>query len=183
MPRKKAKGFAAVGQRIKKARLDQKLSLEMVANETGNSVDFLKEVEAGRLMPPVGSLLQLARALNIDSAALLREPEESLKERIREYSKRTDNYAYETLTPGAENKHLKAFLVKVEAGREHSGVGYRHEGEEFVYVLSGTIEITVGEHVNHLNTGDSLHFNSGIQHNLKNTGDTDTELIVVIFTP
>ena len=183
MPRKKAKGLAAVGQRIKKARLERKLTLDMVANETGNSVDFLKQVEAGKLMPPVGALLQLARALNIDSAALLREPEESLKDRIREYAKRTDNYAYETLTPGAENKHLKAFLVKVEAGSEHSGVGYRHEGEEFVYVLSGSIEITVGDHVNLLGQGESLHFNSGIQHNLKNTGDQDTELIVVIYAP
>ena len=65
----------------------------------------------------------------------------------------------------------------------HSGVGYRHEGEEFVYVLAGNIEVTVGEHVNRLDGGDSLHFNSGIHHNLKNVSDQTAILIVVIYNP
>jgi len=52
-----------------------------------------------------------------------------------------------------------------------------------MYVLDCTIEVVVGEHVNALGPGDSLHFNSGIQHHLKNTGETDAELIVVIYNP
>jgi quercetin dioxygenase-like cupin family protein len=50
-------------------------------------------------------------------------------------------------------------------------------------VLQGNIEVVVGEHVNALGPGDSLHFNSGIQHLLRNTGETDAELIVVIYNP
>ncbi|MFQ5486798.1 MAG: cupin domain-containing protein, partial [Desulfobacterales bacterium] len=99
------------------------------------------------------------------------------------YTKRTDNYAYTTLTPGAENKHLKAFRVTVEAMRDHEGVGYNHEGEEFVFVLTGKVEITVGEHVNRLKKGESLHFNSGINHNLRNVGKEKSELLVVIYGP
>jgi hypothetical protein len=86
----------------------------------------------------VGSLLQISRALEIDSGDLLKEDESTHQDRIRAYAKRTDNYAYTTLTPGAENKHLKAFKVKVDAMKMHEGVSYRHEGEEFVYVLTGT---------------------------------------------
>jgi quercetin dioxygenase-like cupin family protein len=92
-----------------------------------------------------------------------------LQKRIKAYTKRTDSYAYTTLTPGAENKHLKAFRVKSPSTpmKKHEGVGYRHEGEEFVYVLR-QIEVVVGEHVNILGPGDSLHFNSGIQHRMRN---------------
>ena len=61
-----------------------------------------------------------------------------MQDRIKAYTKRTSSYAYTTLTPGAENKHLKAFRVKIDPLTTHEGVGYQHEGEEFVYVLAGT---------------------------------------------
>ena len=47
------------------------------------------------------------------------------------------------------------------------GVGYQHEGEEFIYALAGKIELTIGDHVNTLNEGESLHFNSGIKAQVK----------------
>ena len=154
-----------------------------MANETGFSIDYLKQIEAGKKIPPVGALLQIARALEIDSGFFLREQETAMQTRVRAFSKRTDNYAYTTLTPGAENKHLKAFKVTIEAQKDHEGVGYQHEGEEFVYVLKGKVEITVGEHVNRLDAGDSLHFNSGIRHRMRNLSDDTAEMLVVVYGP
>jgi quercetin dioxygenase-like cupin family protein len=183
MPRKKAATLTPVGQTIKKARLEKKMTYDMLANETGFAIDYLKQIESGKTRPPVGTLLQISRALEIDSGTLLKEQETKLKDRVKAYIKRTENYAYTTLTPGAENKHLKAFRVRVDANREHEGVGYHHEGEEFVYVLSGQIEVTVGEHVNRLAEGESLHFNSGIRHQMRNTGEKTTELLVVVYSP
>jgi transcriptional regulator with XRE-family HTH domain len=172
-----------IGRKIRKVRLEKKMTLDLVANDTGCSIDFLKSVENGEQIPPVGTLLQIARALQIDSGFLLKEQEQMQQERARAYAKRTDNYAYETLTPGAENKHLKAFRVSIAAGKEHEGVGYRHEGEEFVYVFKGEIEIAVGDHRNQLGPADTLHFNSGITHHMRNIGDVDAELLVVIYNP
>ena len=183
MPRRKAKKQVPIGQKIKKARTSKKLKLDQVANETGFSIDYLKEIESGKAMPPVGALLQISRALEIDSGSLLKETESTMESRIKAHTKRTENYAYTTLTPGAENKHLKAFLVSVEPHQDHKGVGYHHEGEEFVFVLRGKIEVAVGEHVNVLETGDSLHFNSGIQHNMKSISDETSEMLVVIYSP
>ena len=183
MPPKKTARLTPVGKKIKKARTDKKITYDTLANETGFSIDFLKKVEAGKITPPVGSLLQISRALEIDSGDLLKDEEDRMQDRIKAYTKRTASYAYTTLTPGAENKHLKAFRVKIDAMKDHEGVSYNHEGEEFIYVLDGTIEVVVGEHVNKVETGESLHFNSGIQHLLRNIGETDAELIVVIYNP
>ncbi len=183
MPRRKAGEPVPVGKKIKQARTKKKITLNNLANDTGFSVDFIKKIEAGKAIPPVGALLQIARALEIDSALFLKDQDARMSKRIKAYTKRTDNYAYETLTPGAENKHLKAFKVSVEAGKDHTGVGYQHEGEEFVYVLAGKIDIIVGDHVNRLKAGDSLHFNSGIRHQMKNVADVTTELLVVIYGP
>ena len=183
MPAKKKALLTPVGKKIKKVRTAKKISYDALANETGFSVDFIKKVEAGKITPPVGSLLQISRALEIDSGDLLKEEEDRMQDRIKAYTKRTDSYAYTTLTPGAENKHLKAFRVKIDAMKDHEGVSYNHEGEEFVYVLQGKVEVVVGEHVNSLGPGESLHFNSGIQHLLRNVGAEDAELIVVIYNP
>jgi len=181
MLKKKADNVVPVGKKIKKIRVEKKISLKQIANETGCSIDYLKKLEAGKVIPPVGTILQIARTLQIDSGLFLKEQEADLNKRIKAYTKRTDNYAYTTLTPGAENKHLKAFRVTIDAMQNHKGVGYQHEGEEFVYVLSGKIEVIVGDNVNTLGKNDSLHFNSGIKHMLRNVGKKEAELIVVIY--
>lgn len=183
MPRKKAVKSEPVGKKIKLARTQKKMTFDQLANETGFAVDYLKKIEAGKEIPPVGALLQISRALELDSGILLRDQQTNLKSRIKAFSKRTENYAYSTLTPGAENKHLKAFKVTVDPLQDHKGVGYQHEGEEFVYVLGGQMEIAVGDHVNKLKTGDSLHFNSGIRHKMRNIGKEEAQLLVVIYGP
>ena len=178
-----SQAFVATGKKIRKARLDKKLTLDFVANETGFKKEYIKAIEAGEKIPSVGTLLQISRALGIDSSFLLKDQNGMAEQREAAYTKRTDNYAYTPLSSGAENKHLKAFKILVEAGEKHEGVGFRHEGEEFVYVLDGEVEVMVGDHANRLKTGDSLHFNSGIKHDLKNVGTKDAELIVVVYAP
>ncbi len=183
MPKKKAGKLVPIGKKIKKVRTQKKITFDRMANETGLSIDYLKKIETGDTIPPVGTLLQISRALDIDSEFFLKEDNSIQEKRTKAHAKRTDNYAYTTLTPGAENKHMKAFLIKVDALQEHKGVGYQHDGEEFVYVLSGNIEIAVGDHINTLKKGESLHFNSGIKHKLKNIGKKDAELVVVVYSP
>lgn len=180
---KKTETVTPVGKKIKKLRTGKKITLNQLANETGFSIDTIKKIESGKERPPVGTLLQISKALEVDSSFLLKEQAASSENRARAFTKRTEDYAYKTLTPGAENKHLKAFAISIEAMQEHKGVSYQHEGEEFVYVLSGKVEVTVGEHVNTLKKGDSLHFNSGIRHKLKNIGKKDAELLVVLYVP
>jgi transcriptional regulator with XRE-family HTH domain len=183
MSGKKSSTVDSVGKKIMKARKAKGITLENIANETGFSLDHLKSIESGKKIPSVGSLLQISRVLGIDSGFLLKKEASDLTNRINAYTKRTDNYAYDTLTPGAENKHLKSFRVTIDSMQEHQGVGYCHEGEEFVYVLSGEIELMVGEHINNLKKDESLHFNSGIKHQMKNIGKKKAELLVVIYGP
>jgi len=180
---KKSSQTNEVGKKIKKARTAKGFTLENIANETGFTIEHLKSIESGKKIPSVGSLLQISKVLGIDSGFLLKSEGTALKNRIQAYTKRTDNYAYETLTPGAESKHLKAFRVTIDPMQEHQGVGYCHEGEEYVYVLSGEIELIVGDHKNLLIKDDSLHFNSGIKHQMKNIGKKAANLLVVVYGP
>ena len=175
--------FETVSDKLKKFRKERDISFDWLANQTGYSEDFLKKLESGEAIPAVGTLLQIAKALDVNSDVLLSDEKSAQNMRIESYVKRTEFYAYKTLSPGAENKHLKAFLITIEPLQEHIGAYYQHEGEEFIYVLKGHIEVAVGDHINSLAWGESLHFNSAVAHKLKNVGSATAELLVVVYTP
>ncbi len=183
MPTKFPTVMTPVGKTIRRARLEKKFTHANLANATGLSVDYLKKIESGKARAPVGTLLQIARALQIDSSTLLKAKAASNKERINAFTKRNENDAYKALTPGATNNRLQAFRLKIESHSQHEGVGYQHQGEEFIFVLSGYADVIVGQQTNSLKTGESLLFNSNIKHKIKNNGDTPCELLVVIYIP
>lgn len=171
----------SLAERIRDMRKKQKIDLETLAKRTGQDPEFLQKIEEGKVSPPVGMLIQISRALAIDSSTLLSEDKK--KERRQSYRKRTKAYSYKNLTPGAEDKHLWAYLITLEPKKEHEQVMYKHEGEEFAYVLEGRVQIQVGDEVNVLKTGQSLHFSSALPHTLKNLSTKKSKLIVVVYAP
>lgn len=173
-----------IGKRLLKLRREKKLTLKHLANETGLTPNYISSIEKGEVIPPVAVILQLSKALEIDSSLLLREERAKAgKKADEDYQKRTEAYTYETLTPEARHKHLKAFKVFIDPKSHHKGVSYQHPGEEFIYVLKGKVEVMVGENRNVLDLGQCIHFNSSIVHKLRNISDEKAELIVVLYTP
>jgi len=173
-----------IGKRLMKLRKQKKLSLKNLANETGLATNYISQVEKGVTIPPVSVILQLSRALEIDSSVLLREEKiREDKQSAEDYQKRTEAYTYRTLTPEARHKHLKAFKVFIDPKSVHKGVSYQHLGEEFIYVIKGKIEVMVGDNRNVLDSDQSLHFNSSIVHKLRNLSSEKAELLVVLYTP
>ena len=173
------------GTKMKQLRQARKIPFEQLATKTGFSQRYLKEIEDGITIPPVSVVIQIAKALSVDSGSFLsaEEQEASRKRRRESFFKRTQAYSYKTLTPDAEQKHMKAFLVTIDAKKDHRMVEYRHEGEEFLYVLKGDVAVRVGENQTLLKKGENLHFDSGITHRLSNLSDEEAKLLVVIYTP
>jgi transcriptional regulator with XRE-family HTH domain len=173
-----------LGKRLVTLRKEKKMTLKNLANETGLSTAYINQVEKGEVIPPVSVILQVSRALEIDSSILLRQERKRVdKKSAEDYQKRTEDYTYQTLTPEARHKHLKAFKIFVDPKSDHKGIRYQHQGEEFIYVLKGKMEVMVGENKNILSPGESLHFNSSIVHRLRNISDKKAELLVVLYTP
>ncbi|HOM27994.1 MAG TPA: XRE family transcriptional regulator [Deltaproteobacteria bacterium] len=180
----KKKDDATFGARIRALRLEKGLSLEDLAGETGYPPELLGRVEDGLVAPPVALVLQLGRAFRVDIEQLAGETERrATQRRARSHKKRVASYAYTPLTNPAPDKHLRAYLVSLEAHEDHKGVEYHHEGEEFIYVLEGSLVVRVGRNVTTLEKGSSIHFNSALHHTLSNPSDLKTELLVVIYVP
>lgn len=173
------------GRAVKGMREARQWSIEALAEATGQSPEFIGKVENEEITPSVSFLLRLANAMKIDPGTFLRREERAMIRNIRsrEFLKRTQNYSYQTLSPGAENDHLRAFMITIEPKQAHKPVAYKHEGEEFVFVMEGELKLTVGNKAHHLKPGDSMHFNSDIPHKLKSTSNEMTRCLVVLYTP
>jgi len=172
------------GKRLAKLRKERNMSLQSLANETGLATSYLSQIEKAEVIPPVAVILQLSRALEIDSGILLKEEKKQIGAKAHDdYQKRTEDYSYRNLTPDAQHKHLKAFKVFIDPRSDHKGVSYQHLGEEFIYVLKGELEVMVGENRSVLKSGECIHFNSSIVHKLRNLSTQKAELLVVLYTP
>ena len=140
-------------------------------------------VEQDETTPPVALVLQLSRALRIDVETLGDEENRKASSRIKSQKRRAGSYAYAQLTKSGANKHLGGYLVTIEPNTTHEGVEYHHDGEEFIYVLKGTLSISVGKNTSILEQGEYIHFNSALHHALSNPSSEKTELLVVLYIP
>jgi electron transfer flavoprotein alpha subunit len=176
---------ASFGAKVRELRRSHNWSLEDLGQNTGESPEFITQVENDAIAPPVGFLLKLARTLGLDPGTFLREEERAMirDQRAQQFTKRTQDYSYETLTPGAQNEHLRAFLITIEPRQAHKAVAYKHEGEEFIFVLEGELELTLGTKTRQLKPRESVRFNSDIPHRLKSRSDETTLCLVVLYTP
>jgi len=160
-------------------------SLEALAEATGQSPDFIEKVEHDEVAPSVSFLLRFASAIKVDPGTFLSREEKTMirDARAQAFIKRTQNYSYQTLSPGAENDHLRAFMITIEPKQSHKPVAYKHEGEEFIFVMEGDLQLTLGGKVHHMRPGESIHFNSDTPHKLKSISNEQTRCLVVLYTP
>ncbi|MGD9008955.1 MAG: FAD-binding protein [Desulfobacteraceae bacterium] len=174
-------GFGAMVRQLREAR---NWSVDEMARKTGQTPDFVQQVEADQMSPPVAFILRMAQAMEVDPGTFLSKKEQAAirDRRAQAYHQRTRNYSYTTLTPDAENSHLRAFMVTIEPYLAHKPVAYKHEGEEFIFVMSGELEFTLGAKVHVLKTGESIHFNSDVPHKLKSRSSDVTRCLVVLYT-
>ncbi|RJQ82716.1 MAG: cupin domain-containing protein [Desulfobacteraceae bacterium] len=174
-------GFGALVARLREAR---NWSQAELAHATGQTPEFIEQVENEQLSPPVGFIMRMARAMQIDPGTFLKKEEQTAirDRRAQAYYQRTQSYSYTTLTPEAASSHLRAFMITIEAHHDHKPVAYKHEGEEFIYVMEGDLGLTLGSRDHVLKPGESIHFNSDIAHKLKSLSSQPTRCLVVLYT-
>jgi len=181
----------AVGERIRKLRELKGLSLDDVSQRTGLSEEVLRDIETDAVAPPLGTLTKLARALEMKMGYLLtsvepkpyaitRKDERKPVSRHAAEQQRKYGYSYLSLSPGMRDRSMEPFLVTLAPGAEEMP-GSVHEGEEFIFVLEGEMEVMVGEHLDVLYPGDSIYYHSSIPHVVKCHQGKPTRILAVLY--
>jgi DNA-binding transcriptional MerR regulator/quercetin dioxygenase-like cupin family protein len=173
----------SMGLRLRQLRLGQKLSLAEVASAVGISVGFLSAIERSHMSASVGTLRKLARYYKLNILDFF-DPSHANPYRVRPGErKRLDagpGVQMDLLAWGNTVMEPHLFTIAPGAG---SGDSYAHEGEEFIYVLRGMLDIALHGHGYVLHPGDSFYFESNTPHSWRNTGKTKTVLLWVNTPP
>ena len=172
------------GQRFRRLRLRQKLSLAKVASATGVSVGFLSALERGQMRCSISTLRRIARFYKTNIMALF-ETNGDLQRHVRPSERKiletSPGVRMELLAWG--NNAMEPHLFRIKPGGG-SGESYSHEGEEFLHVLRGEFEISLNGRERYLlKSGDSLYFESSMPHRWRNPGDSETWILWVNTPP
>ena len=183
-----------LGSKIRELRLKKNYTLQDVAAKTGLSKPFLSQIENDHVVPPVATLLKVARAFNVslahffqdevgsDKIAITRQNERIRVEKRPHHRKGEVNYVYETLETKKTNKQMEPFLVEFPVQDTSEMVFMNHDGEEFLHVLEGTLEFRSVSRVEVLESGDSIYFESDLSHSFRCLGEKAARAIVVVWS-
>ncbi len=177
-------GAAAMGRRLRALRRERGLSLALVAAKTGISVGFLSALERAQMSASVGTLRKLARFYSINILDLFNASEANpgrVRPTERKRLQAGPGVWMELLAWG--NAVMEPHLFRIAPGAG-SGESYTHEGEEFLFLLHGKLDISLdsGESIR-LGRGDSFYFESSVPHRWNNPGKKESWVLWVNTPP
>jgi len=173
-----------VGPRLRRLRLQRGYSLAKVAVAVDVSVGFLSALERAQMSASIATLRRLARFYRLNILSLF-DPSEANPGRVRPGERKVleagNGIRMELLSWGNTVMEPHIFRIAPSAG---SGESYTHDGEEFLYILKGCIEIALdGGEANRLEQGDSFYFESSTPHRWVNPGKKEAWVLWVNTPP
>lgn len=184
-----------VGGKIKQIRETKKVSLEELAERSGIELSMIQKIEQEKNIPSLAPLIKIARALGVRLGTFLDDTDSygPVVVRAGEYQKgvRFTSQASETrehlnfysLAFDKAGRNMEPFIVDIEPGLQSDYMLSSHEGEEFIYVLGGDIEINYGKETYLLSKGDSIYLDSVVLHNVHAANNIPARILAVVYAP
>ncbi len=183
-----------VAEKIKKLRDDKGLSLAELADKSGFSSALLSQIENHMISPPLGTLIKLAAAMEIPIGRFFDDETEApfviVRSEDRKHISRVAStagvkfgYSYESLAQGKKDRFMEPFIVTLEPATKKDRNSYSHEGEEFIFVLDGEMEVTLDGHTDVLKLGDCIYFDSKLRHRVECVDESGARILAVIHAP
>ncbi len=189
-------GNKTVGEKIKFYRESCALSREELASRSGITVEEVERMESNSYIPSLAPLIKMARVLGIRLGMLLNEGDDNgpvvcRKGEVLNSITFSNNalqsrrhMVYHSLSRSKPDRHMEPFLIDVTPTDDRDFVLSSHEGEEFIWVMEGTMEITYGEYSYQLEPGDSICYDSIVPHHVHAAHKGEAaKILVVIYTP
>ena len=169
-----------VGNKIKGLRESKNLSIEEVAERSGLSTEQIISIENDQYLPSLGPLIKLARAIGVRLGTFLDDNDDLGPVVCRAAERENDNtisfsndtadarshMEYHSLAKQKAGRHMEPFIIDIQPSEEKDFKLSAHEGEEFIYVMEGEVEIEYGKVKYLLHQGDSIYYDSIVMHHV-----------------
>lgn len=160
---------------LKKIRKSKKMSLDMMAAETGLSKSMLGQIERGEANPTVATIGKIISAMRIGFNDLIRTPREESyvvkKEMLTPFKSSKGNYRKYAYFPFEESRDFEIYCIEIEENSCYSCSSHGEKTAEYLVVFSGVLNVEIDGKEHILNPGDAIRFDSDKEHIYKNNGD------------
>lgn len=175
--------------KIRSLRKGKGLTLDQLAKMTGLTKGYLSQIEHSSKSPPFSTLDKIAYALGVDITYFFTNSETEQPDakitivRPEERKKMAPGglgrgYGYESLAYKKAGKNMEPYLITVDS--KEMGT-FKHDGEEFLYILEGVLEFNFGGEKYIVKPGDSIYFDSGVEHSGKAIRNEKVKMLCIIF--
>jgi transcriptional regulator with XRE-family HTH domain len=184
-----------IGARVKLIRENRKLSIEDVSERTNLSVEQISSIEDGSLVPNLTPLIKIARVLGVRLGTFMDDDENlgpvvtraKQEKAVTRFSDRgnaiNSDLDFYTLAQNKAGRHMDPFVIDIFPSSENEIKLSTHEGEEFIYVLEGEVEIKYGKETYQLKAGDSIYYESIVAHHVHSFGSEKAKILAIVYTP
>jgi len=178
----------SIGEKIRALRLRKKMGLVELGNHTGLSAALLSKLERGKLYPTLPTLLRVAMVFSVGLEFFFREERKNMVAIVRKSERqrfpdrpatRDVSYFFESLDFPANERKMNAYFAEFEPIEPEKARIHQHPGIEFLYVITGDLLLRIGADEHLLETGDSIYFDSGVQHSYRRQGKKLCHAVVV----
>lgn len=180
------------GSKIKAIREAKSVSLDTVAERTGLTANEIELIEGGASLS-LAPMLKIARALGVrlgtflddataDGPVVCRKDEQTDGVRMNSSPSASKHLNYYSLARTKPGRYMEPFLIEIENISGDDFTFSSHEGEEFLYCFEGTVEVVYGNQKYRLEPGDSIYYDSVIDHRLQAL-DGKAKVLAVIYAP
>lgn len=184
-----------ISQKIKTLCSDRNISAEELSTRSGLTLEKIKLIEDGDKIPSLSSLIKISRGLGVRLGTFL-DDSENIGPVLHRKSDRVESATFSSqlsssnthmdfysLAASKAARHMEPFLIDIHKNEEATSVSSTHEGEEFIFVLKGIVHIDYGKEKYILNQGDSIYYDSIIEHLVYTESNEDAQILAVVYTP
>jgi len=184
-----------LGEKVRSIRESRSMTGEQLAERADLAPELVAQIESGSLIPSLSPLIRIARALGVRLGTFLDDEEQvgpvvsrgGEHERVVRFSGRDrpshSDLDFFSLAANKAGRHMEPFLVDIHPLSAQAALLSAHEGEEFIHVLSGEIEVHYGKDLYRLKAGDSIYYDSIVPHHVHSAGDQEARVVAVVYAP
>ena len=185
-----------IGGKIKSIRDSKNLTIDEVSERSGVSRVQIERIEDNIEIPSLSPLIKIARVLGVRLGTFLDDQTElgPVVSRAKDLTGNTIRFTndsmvnrkhmeYHSLSQDKAGRNMEPFLIDIDAARQVDFKLSSHEGEEFIYVLEGVVEVVYGKEKYTLEAGDSIYYDSIVAHHVHAYNNAPARILGVVYTP
>lgn len=182
-----------IGNRIKSVREAKKVSVKDLTDQTGLQQDYIEEIEKNDETPNTSELTKISKALGIrpgtftdgeeDMAPVVCTPSKARRNAVKDKDGGRAYMHFYSLSKNKKNRQMDAYIVDLEPLKGKK-IYSSHEGEEFLYVLEGTVKVIYGKKTYNLKAGSTIYYDSIVPHYIGSGCTTKgARVLCVVYFP